>query len=145
MGFRERLMRFMSGRYGADRLNQTLMYTCFALAALNILLRTPVLTVLGYAALAWLVFRMFSRNVAKRAEENRKFLELWGRVRSSAVWRKVRDFCVLQKNRFRDRKTHIYVNCPYCKSTLRLAKYEGASKRIRVNCPRCHKEFETRF
>lgn len=145
MNFRERLMRFMSGRYGPDRLNQTLMIFCIGLAALNLLLRSPVVTVIGYAALVWLVFRMFSRNTAARAAENRKFLELWGRVSGSAAWRKVRDFFMLQKNRFRDRKTHIYVNCPYCKATLRLARYDGASKRISVNCPKCHKVFETRF
>ena len=75
MSFRERLMRFMSGRYGSDRLNQTLMWFCIGLAALNLIFRTPVLSVIGYAALIVLVFRMFSRDTARRAAENRKFLD----------------------------------------------------------------------
>ena len=145
MRFREWLMRVMSGRYGSDTLNQTLMWVCIGLAAVNVLFRTPVLTVLGYLALLLLVFRMFSRNTAKRAAENRKFLEIVGRVRGSAAWRKLSAFCVLTKNRIRDRKTHVYRTCPHCGATLRLAKYDGASKRISVNCPRCHQSFETRF
>ncbi len=145
MRFRERLMRFMSGRYGSDRLNQTLMWFCIGLAAVNLIFRTPVLTVIGYAALIVLVFRMFSRDTARRAAENRKFLEIWGRVQGSALWRKAKDFCILTKNRIRDRRTHVYRTCPHCQATLRLAKYDGAAKRISVTCPRCHQGFETRF
>ena len=36
MKFRDKLIRFMSGRYGGDQLNQALIWICIAVAVLNL-------------------------------------------------------------------------------------------------------------
>ncbi|MEA4823953.1 MAG: hypothetical protein VB111_07565 [Clostridiaceae bacterium] len=136
MKFRERLMRFMSGRYGGDQLNQALIWACIAMAVLNLFMHTWVLYIFGYALLLWMGFRMFSRNVYKRADENRKFLQLWGKVKS---------YFLLQRNRIRDYKTHIYRTCPHCGAALRFARRGGSAKKANVTCPRCGKGFEIKL
>ena len=136
MKFRDKLIRFMSGRYGGDQLNQALIWICIAVAVLNLVFHSWVLYILGYALLIWMVFRMLSRNVYKRAEENRKFLRIWGRVKG---------FFVLQRNRLRDYKTHIYRTCPHCHAALRFAKRGGNAKKAEVTCPRCGKQFTIRL
>ena len=136
MSFRDKLIRFMSGRYGEDQLSRAVLWTSIGLAALNLLLRTWVVYALGCAGLAWMVFRMFSRSIPARQAENRVFLRVWGRVRA---------FCVLQKNRIRDIRTHVYRTCPHCHAALRFARHEGAPKQVRVTCPRCRRDFTARF
>ena len=66
------------------------------------------------------------------AVENRAFLRFFG---------KIRGWFVLQKNRFRDRKTHIYRKCPGCRRTLRLPKIKGDHT---VCCPCCGKKFQVK-
>jgi LSD1 subclass zinc finger protein len=46
----------------------------------------------------------------------------------------VRKSFKLTKNKFRDRKTHRYFNCPTCHNTLRVPRGRGE---IRVSCPVC--------
>ncbi len=53
--------------------------------------------------------------------------------------RKTRKFFILQKNKLRDRKTHVYRECPRCHAVLRLPKKAGSH---RAKCPRCTESFE---
>lgn len=63
---------------------------------------------------------------------NEKYKTLLGKIR--ATFR-------LTKNRFRDRKTHVYRKCPYCRAVLRLKKIRG---KHRAACPRCGKSFDVK-
>ena len=67
-------------------------------------------------------FRMMSRNIQKRRRENDRFC----------------GFFKLRRNKFRDRKTHVYKKCPHCKAVLRLPKAKGKHT---VICPRCKNRF----
>ena len=66
---REKIQRFMWGRYGSDRLSQVLMVCALVLMVLSFPLGSsfylPALALMGYV-----YFRMFSRNIAKRSAEN---------------------------------------------------------------------------
>ncbi|MBR5515382.1 MAG: hypothetical protein IKU52_04190 [Clostridia bacterium] len=54
---------------------------------------------------------------------------------------KINGFLKLSKNKFRDRKTHVYRQCPCCKANLRLPKAKGIHT---VKCPRCFARFEVK-
>ncbi|MBQ7338114.1 MAG: hypothetical protein IJW40_06635 [Clostridia bacterium] len=120
-----RMQRFMYGRYGSDELTLFLMGT-----ALVFLLLSWVLWVfyfVGAALLIWATFRSLSRNVAARQRERNRYLRLIA---------KPKNFFKLQKNKFRDRKTHKYFHCTHCRAILRVPKGKGT---LDVTCPRCHK------
>ena len=130
MSFRERIYRFMSGRYGGDTLGTTLMAFALAMTVANIFARTWILYLLSDAILLWALFRILSRNRYKRMRENQAFC---------GFFRRIKGFFSLQKSKRRDRKTHVYRKCPHCKSVLRLPRIKGAHT---VNCPRCHNRFD---
>ena len=81
------------------------------------------------AVLVWDLFRMFSRNPARRRAENAAFLRLagpvirWFKLRRCA--RRDRDYC--------------YFTCPHCKQMLRAPKGKG---KIHVTCRTCGTVFE---
>ena len=91
-----------------------------------------ILRILIFAFGVYTVYRMMSRNIYVRRNENEKYKALLGKIR--ATFR-------LTKNRFRDRKTHVYRKCPYCRAVLRLKKIRG---KHRAACPRCGKSFDVK-
>ena len=122
--FRAGLFRFMSGRYGTDRLNTVIL--CVGVAAsilsafLQHLLIGRIAWVLSYALMIWAIFRSLSRNINKRYQENRRFL--------------------LMLDRIKDRKNR-YVLCPRCRQTVRVPRHKG---KIAITCPKCKERFQRR-
>ena len=137
MRFREMLFRFFRGRYGVDALNKFMFWVYVAIYALlfvvELFTNHPILLLVHLLLIVMTVVlfaRMLSRNIYKRQEENRKYL---------ALRAKVIDWFRLQKNKYRDRKTHVYRKCPTCKAVLRLKKIKG---KHRASCPRCANSFD---
>lgn len=131
MNFRWRLMRFMSGRYGADALFYVLFIISAILAFVNIFVRSVVLQIIVYAIVLIAVLRVFSGNIAARSRENRAVL---------GVINKVRGVYNLRRQRKAD-YTHIYKKCPRCHAVLRLPRKKGKHSTV---CPRCNKSFSVR-
>lgn len=123
------LRKLMSGRYGMDQLSTALLVAYLPLSLIVQLLGVQLLHIVALALLVLCYFRIFSRNIAKRHEENRKFL-LWWYPIQSWVSRKIR--------RIKDSKTQRYFKCPHCKQTVRVPKGKGE---IRISCPKCRVEF----
>ena len=67
-GFR----RFMQGRYGGDQLSRAQLIAGLVCYLLALISRVTLFSYIGLALYFWALFRMFSRNVEKRGEENRK-------------------------------------------------------------------------
>ena len=132
-GFRERLIRFMSGRNGKDKLGSFIFGSCLVLVILNLFLELAAITIIETLLLIYGIFRFMSRNIYKRQEENRKFCKFFSSIKG---------FFTLTKNKFRDRKTHVYRKCPKCKSNLRLPKSKGEHT---VRCPRCTERFDVKI
>lgn len=128
--WRYKLAAFMQGRYGVDALYKALMIVYLALIVLNMFLRSPIVMYLAFVPLAFGFYRVFSRQLAKRAAENRQYLAL----RDSA-----RKKIMQTVNRFKERNTHRYRVCPSCRTTLRLQKKIGT---MTINCPKCHTTFQ---
>lgn len=126
---RARLERFMYGRYGQDNLSRVLTFAALALYLVGLFTQWVWVSSLGLALLIWCVFRMFSRNVQKRAAENMAFLGFWGRIRR---------FFAGIVGRLKGGRTHRYYKCPSCKQQLRVPKGRGT---LRIDCPKCHESF----
>ncbi|MCD8129371.1 MAG: hypothetical protein LUD54_07340, partial [Oscillospiraceae bacterium] len=116
----------------ADQLSRFLTYVALALIVLNLFVGSTVLWLLGLAALVWAYFRMFSKNVARRREENGKYLQL-----QYKLTQRFRDW----RDRQKQRRDYVFFRCPSCKAMLRVPRGKG---RIRVTCRKCGNAFEKR-
>ena len=137
--FRNKFISFMSGRYGIDDLGKFLfwvyIFLSFAVAIVDVFVNSiyiAIVRILISLLAVYLIWRIFSRSIYKRRNENFKFKQISSKV---SGWFK------LQKNKFRDRKTHVFRKCPYCKAVLRLKKIKG---KHRAACPRCGKSFDVK-
>ena len=131
---KEKFRRFMSGRYGVDPLNRFLSITVLVLCVVMMFFRNNAsvsrfLSLLTWAALIYSIVRMFSRNYAKRSEENRKYLSIKSKVTSKFN---------LVKRQIKDRKVYKYYSCPQCGKTVRVPKGKG---KVRITCPNCANSF----
>ena len=126
---REKLRRFMIGRYGTDGLNQFLSIASLVLLLIAIVSRISLFTWLSAAPLLFCCYRTFSRNISKRTEENYKFYTLKDRVSN-----KFRGL----KEQWANRKVYHYYRCPQCRQKLRVPRGRG---RIQISCPRCGTQF----
>lgn len=126
---REKLQRFMAGRYGVDQLNRFYIGLTFVLLILSMVTRFSLLYLVALALLIYSYYRMFSKNVSKMYAQNQKFLNM--RYRAVAKWNKTR-------NHMKQRKVYRFYKCPSCKQKVRVPKGKG---RICITCPKCRTEF----
>lgn len=134
---RDKIFTFMYGRNGIDKFNLFLskiyIILLIALWVLSLFVH-PLIYIIWSAFVTvlaiYIVFRCFSKNIVKRQIENRNFLEVISQFKT---------YSNLNKSKIRDRKTHIYKKCPYCKAVLRLKMIKG---KHRAACPRCAKSFD---
>lgn len=130
---KEKIGRFMAGRYGNDKLNQFMMAVFLGCAVLNLFVRNAyVSTVLNSweCLLILLVYiRMFSRNISKRYAENQKYLALENRLRR---------FFGQKRYLMHQRKEYHIYKCPGCKQKIRIPRGKG---KISIRCPKCGEEF----
>ena len=75
---RNALQRFMYGRYGNDQLNTALLVLYLALYLVYFLTGFDPLYWISFALILFALFRMLSRNPARRRAENAKFLKVAG-------------------------------------------------------------------
>ena len=142
MSFKDRLTAFMRSRYGfgsgrADRINLCLIVLYFILVIVNIFVRnvvaTYILSAASLATVAYLLFRMFSRNVPARRAENRDFC---------LVFRAIGQFFKYNIRKIKDIGRARYRKCKYCGATLRLPIKRGKHT---VCCPKCRQRFDVRI
>lgn len=133
MPFKERVFRFMQGRNGPDELYTFLIIICLVLLIINIFFSSWLLSILTLVIMGISIWRTMSKNLYKRRRENATYLR---------IKRKIFDYFRLCRDRFRDRKTHVYRKCPSCKKILRLPKRPGKHN---VCCPVCSHRFEVKI
>lgn len=124
-----RFTRFMQGRYGVDSLSRFLSVLLLAFIALGLFVRIPFSGMITFAILVILYWRMFSRDIPKRYEENQKFLQ----IRDKLLGR----FSSFGSNMSQFKDYHIY-KCPRCNQKIRIPRGKG---HIMVRCPSCGYEF----
>lgn len=109
--------RFMAGRYGVDQLSVTLLYLDLALVILGVVLGFGWLNWLSYLPMGYIIFRALSRDVYRRNQENRRYLQFLDRLKD-------------RNNR--------YFRCPKCRQRVRVPRGKG---KITITCPRCQERF----
>lgn len=130
---RERLTRFMQGRYGVDQFSNFMIILALILMVLEIFI--PIgqvrsgLNTIGLLLIIFAYFRIFSRNHYKRYAENERYMKYYN---------KVRFFLARKKSHMEQRRTHRIYKCPSCKQSIRVPKGKG---RIAITCPKCRTEF----
>lgn len=126
---KEKLIKFMTGRYGADALSKFMVFTALGCMVLSLIIRHGLLSsTLNSAALVILIisyFRMFSKNIKKRYDENIRYWNLRNKVVGF----------------FKTRKTHHIYKCPECKQKIRIPRGKG---KIEITCPKCQSRFVKR-
>ncbi len=111
------LQNFMSGRAGADQLSWALLLFGLALNLIGSLTGLTILCLLAYVPFVFTIYRMFSRNVEKRRQENAAF---------TGVFKRMRD------------REHRYYACPKCHQRVRVPRGKG---KISIRCPQCGERF----
>ena len=113
--------RFMTGRYGTDKLNTLILGIGLVLCLLSMFMPiawlTLLLTGLSYVFMGIAIFRSLSRNTYKRYLENRRYLAIHARLKD---------------------KNHKYYRCPKCRQSVRVPKGKG---KIAITCPKCKERF----
>jgi hypothetical protein len=121
--------KVMMGRYGTDQLSIALLVFYMVLSVVARVSNIYVFVIISFIPFVLCFYRMLSKNISKRYQENAQFLKFWNPVR---LW----FFNLI--NRMKDRKTHCYFKCPKCSRTLRVPKGRG---KISITCPMCKTEF----
>ncbi len=134
---RQKFMMFMQGRYGADELSRFLSVSVIVLWILSIFIRIPArhsfifgsiysfITLLVWVFAIIMIYRMFSKNIQKRYQENQKFLLFKNKFMQNI-------------KRAKTDKNHRIFSCPNCKQKIRVPKHKG---KIAIRCPKCNNEF----
>ncbi len=131
MNWRDRLNRFMYGRYGQDQFSRFLLMICMVLLILSFFVRIPGLSLLVLIMLGYVYFRMLSRNVTARYAENQKYLELKGRF--LGFFKK--------GGNAQSQGDKMIFRCPKCSQKIRIPKGKGM---VEITCPKCRTKFRKR-
>ena len=122
----------MVGRNGNDQLNHFLLGLALVLLVIAAIFNNNfgrITYIVIFALLGYAYFRMFSRNVYKRREENGKYIRAQYKF-SAAV--------KLRKEQWIQRKDYKFFTCPSCKTTLRVPRGHG---KIKIVCRKCGNSF----
>lgn len=125
---KEKLYRFMMGRYGNDSFNRFLLALSLVFFVISVF-GAGGFYLGGLACLVFAYFRMLSRNTYKRSLENNRYMKYEYQVK--------RYFSNLWKN-LKQSKTHHIYRCPSCRQKIRIPRGKG---RIEIRCPKCGQTF----
>lgn len=135
MGFLQKLKngaaRFMYGRNGVDQMGLALLWgyvgVCLArtvLALLHLSLPAAVCDGVMWVLLVLILFRMLSKNLYKRREENSRWLQFWWKLKNGRNDAKARHAD----------KEHRYFTCKKCRTICRVPVGKG---KVEITCPKC--------
>ena len=145
---RNRFQQFMYGRYGMDQLNRFLSTVALIILVVSMFIRRPIVEIVALALLFWCYYRMFSKNISKRAAEKSEIYEISdivpyvslkkGRTGGSASFAQKQ---AQRKAHHEQKKMYRFFACPNCAQKVRVPKGKG---KICITCPKCHTEFVKR-
>lgn len=111
---RQRFAKWMMGRNGMDALNRLLSVLTLILLCVSMFVHGYASRILWSLAVLGLIvtyFRMFSRNVYRRQQENGAYLRQ--RYKVTSAWRGAVD-------RWHQRRDYRFFKCPSCRTRLRV-------------------------
>lgn len=127
--WKNKMMQFMQGRYGADQMGQMLSAVSMVFLIISLFSRNKGWFLLALIGIVYNYFRMFSKNISKRYAENQKYLTMTAGIRRKlASW----------KSQLAQRKIYHIYRCPGCKQKIRVPRGRG---KIEIRCPKCNTRF----
>lgn len=130
------LARFMYGRNGTDQLNWAILVMYLVLwvirilvSALDVTVAAMIVDVIMFLLAVVLLWRTFSKNLAKRRAENQRFINWWWPIKNRFAAAKAR----------KADKAHKYFTCKNCKTICRVPAGRG---KIVITCPKCGHKIE---
>ena len=137
MRFRDRLARFFQNRNGQDQLGRFVLLVGMAFLLISIFtsalwngILSGILWGIALICLIYSYWRMFSKRIYKRREENNRYLNKKTKI---AGWFRS------QKMRFLQRKEYKFFRCPGCRVTLRVPRRKG---KVQITCRKCGYKFQ---
>lgn len=128
-GFRQRMTRFMYGRYGNDQLSKLYLGLAIVCLIVNLFTDLAIFYVAGLLFLIYSIYRSFSKDISKMAAQNQKFLN----------WRYQRIVKYNNtKKHLAQSKEYRFYKCPGCRQKVRVPRGRG---KIAITCPKCRAEF----
>ena len=132
------MARFMYGRNGTDQLNWAILVMYLVLwvirilvSALDVTVAAMIIDVIMFLLAVVLLWRTFSKNLAKRRAENQRFINWWWPIKNRFAAAKAR----------KADKAHKYFTCKNCKTICRVPAGKG---KIVITCPKCGQKIEGR-
>ena len=126
----------MAGRNGPDHLNRFLSVVFLILSVGAMFVRNArvasALYSLSMALFVYVMFRMLSRNIYRRQQENGAYLR--ERYKVTSWWNGLRD-------RWAQRKDYRFYKCPSCHTRLRVPRGKG---KLNIVCRKCGTSFQRR-
>lgn len=133
MNWRDKFTNFMYGRYGVDQLSRFMLIVTFVLCILSLFIRIPLLSTLILLLIILTYYRMFSKNIYKRAAENEKYLQFIGKFKKNAG-----TGTYTNSQNTQQKKYYKYFKCPGCSQKIRIPIGHG---KIEIRCPKCNTKF----
>lgn len=122
---KEKLAKFMYGRYGMDYLCRTLVIAALVLLLISTFTRSNIFYILSLGLLIYSYYRAFSKNYQARYKEAMAYERFKGKFKNIP-------------NRVKDAKTHKIFKCPNCNQKIRIPRHKGT---IEITCPKCRNSF----
>ena len=116
---KQRIARFMYGRYGIDKLCRTLVTMALILLVMSTFARSNLLYFLSLGVLVYSYYRAFSKNIQARYKEAMAYERFKGRIKG-------------MPQRIRDMKTHKIFRCTECGQRIRIPRPKG---NVEITCP----------
>ncbi len=146
MSWRDKFANFMYGRYGVDDLSKFMLLITFILCIVSMFVKTSIISLLILLLIVFTYFRMFSKNIYKRAAENEKYLQFMGRFRKNKNFgnnyggysRGYNGYGNGSNTYAQQKKIYKFFKCPGCSQKIRVPKGHG---KIEIRCPKCNTKF----
>lgn len=130
--FNRKTSNWMQGRNGVDEIVTLTLWIALIVIVINLFARNMVVSLIAVALLAYAWFRMSSKDIEKRRDENQHFLSIVGPFGN---W--LRD----PHRAFTEARTYKHFQCPNCGQHVRVPRGKG---KVRVTCPKCHTKFDAK-
>ncbi len=141
-----KIAQFMYGRNGFDKLTGFLLILGLIVNVVNSFVRawqpSAILSAVSFALFALTLFRMLSKNIAARQNENFKFENLLKLLNFYETTNKFKSITKNLNLRIKYSGTHRFRRCPNCKDFLRLNKKKGKRE---ITCPKCGHKMKVRI
>lgn len=124
---------WMNGRNGRDELVTAACFAGVVCLIFSVLSRRYKFYLLALFLWGYTIFRICSKNLAKRRLENENFQSLFGNF-----YKIGKKYISLIKLSIKERKTSRFFLCKKCGQIIRIPKGKGT---IEISCPKCRNHF----